>query len=121
MEKTDRIADRQADGVFYVVTFEVDNRARVVNHQWTSRIAYLVDERGRKYEADIEDGERAARAGHVAFRERYTTRPGETDVALLVFDVPKDVREPYLKVRGSLLMGDVFDFDQYERTRVRLF
>jgi hypothetical protein len=121
VEKTDRVADRVAAGVFYLVTFEVENRARAVNHQWTNRIAYLVDERGRQYEASLEDGEQAARAKKVTFRERYTTRPGETDAALLVFDVPKDVREVYLKVRGYLLMGDVFDFDQYERTRVRLF
>ena len=39
----------------------------------------------------------------------------------LVFDVPKDVKEPFLQVRGELLMGDVFDGNQFEKTKVRLF
>ena len=40
---------------------------------------------------------------------------------MLVFDVPREVKEPYLKVRGDFLMGDLFDGNQYKRTRVKLF
>ena len=47
--------------------------------------------------------------------------PGAVDTTVFVFDVPRDVREPYLKVGGEFLMGDLFDGHQYKRTRVKLF
>ena len=121
LERTPRIADRQAHGVFYLIEFRVDNHAKRVNHRWANDIAYLVDSAGRRYESDIDAGRALAAARGVPFRDQYVTPPGGTDRALLVFDLPSNVSEPFLMVRGWFLMGDVFDLGQYARRRVRLF
>ena len=103
------------------MTFQVENRARAVNHRWGNDIAYLVDERGREYENDDSAQMALARGGAFERKDSYVTPAGVTERTRLVFDVPRAVREPYLKVRGFLLMGDVFDGDQFRRTRVKLF
>lgn len=107
--RTDRIDDRRAAGVFYVVTFRVENRAKRVSHRWGADIAYIVDEHGRQFENAMPPG------------IVHATPAGAVETERLVFDLPADAREPYLKVRGSFLMGDLFDANQYQRQRVRLF
>jgi hypothetical protein len=121
VETMDRIGDRRPAGRFYVVTFQVENRARAVNHRWGNDIAYLVDERGREYENDVNAQMALAHVDPFARKDSYVTPAGVTERTRLVFDVPRAVHEPYLKVRGFLLMGDVFDGDQFRRTRVKLF
>jgi hypothetical protein len=121
VETMDRIGDRLPAGRFYVLTFQVENRARAVNHRWGNDIAYLVDERGREYENDDSAQMALARVDPFERKDSYVTPAGLTERTRLVFDVPRAVREPYLKVRGFLLMGDVFDGDQFRRTRVKLF
>jgi len=121
VDRTPRIADRRAAGLFYLVAFRVDNDARRVNHRWTNHVAYVVDAAGRRYESDLDLGRALAVSRGLPFRDQYVTPPDGTDRALLVFDLPSNVDEPYLMVRGSFLMGDVFDLGQYARARVRLF
>ena len=121
VETMDRIGDRLPAGRFYVVTFQVENRARAVNHRWGNDIAYLVDERGREYENDDSAQTVLAHVDPFERKGSYVTPAGVTERTRLVFDVPRAVHEPYLKVRGFLLMGDVFDGDQFRRTRVKLF
>lgn len=121
VDKLERIGKVKAKGVFYAVTFMVENHARRVAHAWHNNTAYLVDEREHTY-----DNEPAAQRALEAIkpfglRGRYLTMPGALDTTVFVFDVPRDVREPYLKVRGEFLMGDLFDGNQYKRTRVKLF
>jgi hypothetical protein len=121
VETMDRIGDRLPVGRFYVVTFQVQNRAREVNHRWGNDIAYLVDERGREYENDDDAQTALARVDPFERKDSYVTPAGVTERTRLVFDVPRAVKEPYLRVRGFLLMGDVFDGAQFRRTRVKLF
>jgi hypothetical protein len=121
VETMDRIGDCWPAGRFYVVTFQVENRARVVDHRWGNDIAYLVDEHGRRYENDRSAQTALDRQEPFELKDWYMTGPGVTEQTRLVFDVPRSVREPYLKVRGWLLMGDVVDGDQFRRTRVKLF
>ena len=110
-----------AAGKFYVVSFRVENRAKRAGHTWDNSIAYLVDEQGRSYDnlAEVQSlltmGERFTSA------PRHMTPAGETESKKLVFDIPVSVKQPYLKVRGELLIGDLFDGKAFEKTKVRLF
>ena len=42
-----------ARGTFYIVTFEVENNAKRVGHKWDNRIAYVISEKGDKYENNV--------------------------------------------------------------------
>ena len=121
LDRMSQIANRKAEGIFYLVTFRVDNRAKRVNHRWNNDIAYIVDSQGRHYDNDRDAQRALAALKGLPVRDQYVTPAGSTDRALLVFDVPANASEPYLMVRGSFLMGDMFDLGQYARTRVRLF
>ena len=120
-ERTPQIDDRRAQGLFYLVAFRVDNDAKRVNHRWTNHVAYVVDSSGRRYESDLEAGRALAASRDIPFHDQYVTPPDGSDRAVLVFDLPSNVDRPCLMVRGSFLMGDVFDLGQYARARVQLF
>jgi hypothetical protein len=121
VERMDRIAARPARGVFYVVTFQVENRAKRVEHRWTNDIAYVLDANGAHYDNEPAAQQALAAVHPFKWQREYVTPPGGVASTLLVFDVPREVKEPYLKVRGAFLMGDLFDANQYRHTRVRLF
>jgi Domain of unknown function (DUF4352) len=121
IDRTDRIGDKQAGGTFLVVTFQVENRAGRVNHRWSNDIAYIVDGTGRQYESDGAAQRALEAVKPFGYKDRYVTPAEAVETTRLVFDLPKDVKEPYLKVRGEFLMGDLFDANQYQRTRVKLF
>ena len=116
-----RIGSLTPSGIFYVVTFQVDNRAQVVDHQWGNDIAYIVDDEGGVYE---NDAGAQAELGNIQPFDRqvwHVTRAGDRETTRLVFDLPAQVKAPYLKVRGWPLMGDLFDGIQFRRVKVRLF
>ncbi len=119
--KTDRIGGVPARGIFYLVTFQVENRAKRVDHRWANDIAYIVDETGTHFDNDAEAQQELNRTKPFAFKNEYITPAGATETTVLVFDLPKQISRPYLQVRGSLLMGDVFDGSQYRKTKVKLF
>jgi hypothetical protein len=121
VDKVDRIGDMAARGIFYVVSFQVENRAQRVNHRWSNKIAYLVDETGAKYENSVEAQKELQRVSGFGYKDEYVTPAGATETTMLVFDVPRHATQPYLRIRGDLLMGDVFDANQYKRTKVQLF
>lgn len=120
-ETVERIGDRRPGGVFLIVTFTVENHAKRVDHEWANDIGYIVDEEGRQYENDPDAQKALSGLTPSGYKVRYVTPAGAVETTTLVFDLPRGVKEPYLKVRGSLLMGDVFDANQYRNTRVKLF
>jgi hypothetical protein len=108
-------------GRFYIVTFEVANLAKRVNHEWDNSIAYIVDESGRKYE-NLPAAQALLNAVNpFNFSSQHCTPAGATENTQLVFDIPSACTHPYLLVRGDLLMGDVFDAKAFARTKVKLF
>jgi hypothetical protein len=115
------IGGRQASGRYVVVTFRVDNHARRVAHEWSNRTAYVVDGSGREFENNVTAQRALAAQERVDYKETYRTLAGDHESTDLVFDVPSEAKEPMLKVRGDILMGDVFDLDQFARTKIRLF
>ena len=112
---------RRAAGHFYVVAFEVGNRAKRVVHEWDNSIAYIVDNQGRKYENLTELQPFLNTLSPFNYYSHHTTPAGATETTRLIFDLPGDVTEPYLMVRGELLMGDVFDGKTFAKTKVKLF
>ena len=42
-----------AGRTFYIVTFEVENEAKRVGHIWDNRIAYVINEKGDRYENNV--------------------------------------------------------------------
>lgn len=121
LDRTGEIGNLRTRGTFLVVTFQVENRAMRVNHRWSNDIAYIVDAGGAKYENSTEAQKELDRVMPFGYKPEYVTPAGNTETAMLVFDVPTSLTQPFLKVRGYLLMGDVFDWNQYRRTRVKLF
>jgi hypothetical protein len=121
VDKLERIGQITARGMFYLVTFSVENHARRVAHAWHNNTAYLVDERGRTYDNEPAAQRALQQLKPFGLKGKYLTTAGTVDTTVFVFDVPRGVKEPYLKVRGDFLMGDLFDANQYKRTRVKLF
>jgi hypothetical protein len=103
------------------VTFKVENLAMRVGHRWDTTIGYVVDRDGRSYENNDAARRLLLEGDGGVARRSFDTPAGCTDSTVLVFDIPDDAHEPCLQVRGELLMGDLFDGDQFEKTKVRLF
>jgi hypothetical protein len=121
VETRDRIGALGPAGVFHVVTFQVENRARRVGHDWDNTIAYLLDEQGREYE-NIAGAQRQLNdLQPFGYQNRYHTNAGDTETTKFVFDLPRAEAHPVLRVRGETLMGDVFDRSQFRRISVKLY
>jgi hypothetical protein len=121
VEKADSIGAIKAKGTFYIVTFRVENKAKRVNHEWENSIAYIVGKDGKEYENSNDLQNDLAKIKLFVPKVKHNTPAGETESAILVFDVPKELKEPFLKVRGSFLMGDMFDGNRFKNTKVKLF
>ncbi len=121
MERAEYIGSAKANGIFYIVTFQVQNDAKRVDHKWDNKIAYLIDENGKEYENSYDQQMNLKKTKDFILKEKYATPSGETESTILVFDLPKDVKETYLKVRCDFLMGDMFDGNQFKKTKVKLF
>jgi len=121
IDKTGQIGNLRPHGTFYVVVFQVENHARRVDHRWNNDVAYMTDETGARHDNDAPAQQELNRVKPFDYKKEYVTPAGETETTTLVFDLPKEVRQPYLQVRGSLLMGDVFDGSQFKRTKIKLF
>jgi hypothetical protein len=121
VQRANRVGEVAAHGQFCIVMFQVENRARRVEHGWGNDVAYLVDEEGRRYENDGQAQKALNAANPFGYKDWHATPAGAVETTVMVFDLPADVKDAYLKVRGWPLMGDVFDLNQYQRTKVKLF
>lgn len=111
----------KTDGSFYVVTFKVMNRAKQVDHEWNNQVAYIIDEHDTIYENNVELQKKLSEMKSFNFKETYVTPFQSEESTVLIFEVPDDVKKPYLKVRGKILMGDFLDGSTFEKTKVKLF
>ncbi|MCX6303115.1 MAG: hypothetical protein NTW82_13135 [Bacteroidia bacterium] len=118
---TNGIDTLKAHGIYYLVNFKVENRAMRVGHKWDNFIAYLIDEKGNSYENNTDLQQFYGKTHPFGFNENYETSAGIADSTILVFDIPLNITEPYLKVRGEILMGDVFDRARFREMKVKLY
>ncbi|GAB2595517.1 hypothetical protein GCM10027190_49790 [Spirosoma areae] len=117
----DTLGTLKPRGRFWIVTFQVDNQAKRVDHKWTNTTAFVTDASGQVFENQTNAQQQLNTLQPFGWHDQYKTPAGHTDSTQLVFDLPKTVRKPYLQVRGAILMGDVLDGRQFERTKIRLF
>ncbi|HCW06794.1 MAG TPA: hypothetical protein DGG95_05450, partial [Cytophagales bacterium] len=110
-----------AKGKFYIVNFKTINNAKRVQHEWNNSIAFLTDELGNTYENDLVAQQALEKMEPFGWQEKYVTEHQTEQSTRFVFQVPESIKQPYLKVRGFTLMGDFFDGNQFEKTKVKLF
>jgi hypothetical protein len=110
-----------AKGMFYLVNFKVENRALRVSHEWSNNIAYIIDGAGGKYENVPSVQQFFLKSHKFNYQESYSTPAGSSDSTFLAFDIPLTVIRPCLMVKGSTLMGDIFDNGKFRRMMIKLF
>jgi hypothetical protein len=109
-----------AHGTFCIVTFEVENDAMRVGHIWDNQIAYVVSEKGDRYENNVAAQQLLNLKEPFDWHSTYNTGHGSTEHTKLVFDVPENPSELYLMVGGETLMGDVFNLNRFKHIKIKL-
>ncbi len=105
----------------YIVNFKVINNDEVVKHNWKNSIAYIVDSKGNIYNNNKELQIKLNELEPFGWQNEYHTYPKSEETTTLIFDLPKKVDKPYLKVKGEFLLGDVLDLSEYKKMKVKLF
>ncbi len=105
----------------YLIQFKVVNNAKLVEHSWNNSIAYIVDSKGNIYYNNI--GLQKIRNDKYPFgwEQEYHTHAQSEEITTLVFELPKKVTKPYLKVTGKFLIGDFLDLNKFKKMKVKLF
>ena len=119
--KTADFVGKKADGMFYVIMFKVQNDAKRTEHEWSRGVLYVVDENGKEYENKLDLQKEYSRINYEEYRESYKTAAGSSDSAVVVFELPNTVKQPYIKYRGDFLMGDLFSGNAFKNSKVKLF
>jgi hypothetical protein len=109
------------EGTFYLIHFKVINEAKRVNHSWNNSIAYIIDGEGNIYENNINAQIKLNEVSPFGWNEKYITPFQSVDTSILVFNLPDNVKNPCLMVRGETLMGDFFNRNKFKKMKVRLF
>jgi hypothetical protein len=109
-----------AGGTFYIVTFEVENNARRVGHIRDNNIAYVISEKGCRYENNFQAQQLLNIREPFDLHEQYNTGHGSAERTRLVFDIPGSPSELYLKVKGETLMGDVLNLNRFKHIKIKL-
>ena len=110
-----------ANGMFYVVTFRVENMARRIGHNWDNNIGYIIDEHGIKYDNLPKVQQFLEKSHPFGYLDKYNTLAGASDSTYLAFDLPVTDTRPFFMVRGETLMGDVFNSGKFRKIMIRLF
>ncbi len=88
----------------------VENDAKRVDYAWSPTIVYLEDASGTRFKPDLGNS-----------TPSLTLAAGQSATVTVRFALPKPASDLRLGFLDGVLMGDVFDFMRYARTRVRLF
>lgn len=115
------ISNKVTGGMYYIVTFKVQNDAKRVDHEWNNNVAFVTDENGKIYENSNDLQKFLNSLNSFGYKDTYVTKAGTTESTTFIFDVPAGVKQPYLKFRGDFLMGDLFDGNQFKNSRIKLF
>lgn len=109
------IADKAANGKYYIVTLRVSSQAKRVSQRALDASVHLEDDRGNTYEPS-DSGQRAYEAQHGPAKALFDRlEPGEFFNTVRVFDVPRDAGGLGLVVLhgaflGHLIIGDSQSF-----------
>lgn len=105
----------------YRIKFKVINNSKVLEHTWNNSIAYIVDSKGNIYSNNKELQIKLNEREDFGWEDEYHTHPKSEETTTLIFDLPVKVTQPYLKISGKFLMGDVLDLNTYKKMKVKLF
>ncbi len=105
----------------YLIQFKVINNAKLVEHSWNNSIAYIVDSKGNIYYNSIQLQKIRNDKYPFGWEQEYHTHAQSEKIITLIFELPKKVTKPYLKLTGKFLMGDFFDLNKFKKMKVRLF
>ena len=111
----------KAKGNFYIVRLKVTNEAKRVEHEWNNTAIYIVDANGKEYENDVEAQKVYYKSNMMGYKDEYVIPAGSSGETTFIFDLPVDIKEPYVKFRGEFLMGDLFDRGKFTKTKIKLF
>jgi hypothetical protein len=93
--------EKDAQGMFYVVTVKIENKGNKTA-TFDSSMAKVTDDKGREFERSVE-GQTAkgmAQGGVDLFLQQI--QPSLSVAGDLVFDLPADISNPVLLVKGSI-------------------
>lgn len=97
---------KDAQGTFYVVTLKIDNKGKKTA-TFDSSMAKLVDDQGREFERSIEGGTAKGLAQGNVDLFLQQIQPSLAVTGDLVFDLPADVQNPTLILKGSMFSSGV--------------
>ncbi len=120
-KKYDEIGGIKPQGVFFTVTFRVNNRAKKVNHPWDNDICLVRDKNNKEYRNLPEAQKKLNQLQPFNLKDKHVTAAGETESTVFVFDLPRDAEQPCIMYNGEFLMGDLFDGCQFKHTHVKLY
>jgi hypothetical protein len=110
-----------ARGIFYLVDFKVENKSRRKGIGWDNSIAYITDEKAGTFENNPEVQRFYDASVSFGWKENRMTPPQSSDSTWLAFDLPFNTTQPYLKVHGKTVAGDLPDRALFRRVRVKLY
>ena len=118
--KTPEFVGTKANGTFYVIMFKVINEDKSLSHEWNNNSAYIEDENGREYGNVTELKKEFCRINYEKYTDNYVTAAGKTDSTVLVFELPAEVKQPFLKFRADFRIGDLFEGNSLANSRIKL-
>lgn len=92
---------KDAQGMFYVVTLKIENKGNKTA-TFDSSMAKVTDDQGREFERSIEGQTAKGMAQGNVDLFLQQIQPSLSVTGDLVFDLPADVQNPMLVVKGSL-------------------
>jgi len=92
---------KNAQGMFYVVTLKIENRGNKTA-TFDSSMAKVTDDQGREFERSIEGQTAKGMAQGNVDLFLQQIQPSLSVTGDLVFDLPADIKNPMLIVKGSV-------------------
>ena len=115
----DEDAQRPSEGVYYVVTFKVANRAKRAGFEFNPTLTILVDGAGREYHVSAQGQAilESIKSPEEACKDAIPA--GSSCVTEIVFDVPVDINNPHIKMSFGKT-GDFLDTIFYGKRKIAL-
>lgn len=106
-------------GRFYVLRLRVVNHAKRVSFRFKPESAVLVDDAGREHRISAAGQSALQSTGGVGDCGRELPA-GDSCVAELVFDLPKNVKPAHVRISSAGPIGDIADSIFFGNKRIRL-
>ena len=105
VEKADTLGNqftnKNAQGQFYIITVKIENKGNKTT-TFDSSMAQVIDSQGREFERSIEGQTAKGMAQGNVDLFLQQIQPSLSVTGDLVFDLPSDIQNPILLVKGSL-------------------